>query len=183
MPYLILEHARDKIATMQLFTLFLLIIAISISIVTYFPILQTYAQDNTNTASVSQSVGELINSVALLVGVVAPLIVSGLAYVKAKSQDPKIKEAADTGIYVGQLATATANKALENKQNIKEIIDFSLKIAPEEAKKILVEKQGLIDKLNKEIQATEAQIRRITPMIPGEANADTISNLPREKDF
>jgi hypothetical protein len=53
---------------------------------------------------------------------VAPLIVSGLAYVKAKSQDPKINEAADTGIYVGQLATATANKALENKQNIKEII-------------------------------------------------------------
>ena len=77
------------------------------------PILHIYAQGNANTASVSQSVGELINSVALLVGVVAPLIVSGLAYVKAKSQDSKIKEAADTGIYVGQLATATANKALE----------------------------------------------------------------------
>ena len=58
----------------------------------YLPTLPTYAQGNTDTASVSQSVGELINSVALLVGVVAPLIVSGLAYVKAKSQDPKIKE-------------------------------------------------------------------------------------------
>jgi hypothetical protein len=168
---------------MQLFTLSLLIITISISLIMCLPILHTYAQDNTNTASVSQSVGELINSVALLVGVVAPLIVSGLAYVKAKSQDPKIKEAADTGIYVGQLATATANKALENKQNIKEMIDFSLKIAPEDAKRILTEKQGLIEKLNKEIQATEAQIKRIAPKIPGEANADTISNLPREKDF
>jgi hypothetical protein len=30
-------------------------------------------------------------------------------------EDPKIREAADTGIYVGKLATATANKALENK--------------------------------------------------------------------
>ena len=168
---------------MQLFTLFLLIIAISISIVMCLPILHIYAQGNANTASVSQSVGELINSVALLVGVVAPLNVSGLAYVKAKSQDPKIKDAADKGIYVGQLATATANKALENKQNIKEIIDFSLKIAPEEAKKILVEKQGLVEKLNKEIKATEAQITRITPKLPGEANADTIPNLPREKDF
>jgi hypothetical protein len=47
----------------------------------------------------------------------------------------------------------------------------------------LVEKQGLVEKLNKEIKATEAQIRRITPKIPGEANADTIPNLPREKDF
>jgi hypothetical protein len=120
---------------MQLFTLSLLIIGISISLAMCLPILQTYAQGNTSTESVSQSVGELINSVALLVEVVAPLIVSGLAYVKAKSQDPKIKEAADTGIYVGQLATATANKALENKQNIKEMIDFSLKIAPEDAKK------------------------------------------------
>src|SRR5215210_2384235 len=153
-----------------------------------FPIFHIWAQQQgsntgTTTATTSQSLGELINSIALLLGVVAPLIISGLAYVKAKSQDPKIREAADTGIYVGQLATATANKALENKQNIKELIDYSLKIAPQEAKKILTEKQGLIEKLNKEIQATEAQIKRIAPKIPGEANADTISNLPREKDF
>ena len=45
------------------------------------------------------------------------------------------------------------------------------------------EKKALIDKLNKEIQATEAQIKRITPMIPGQANADTIPDLPRESDF
>src|SRR5262245_32294007 len=80
-----------------------------------FPILHISAQQQgvnstTTTTSVSASLSELINSVALLVGVVAPLIVSGLAYVKAKSQDPKIKEAAETGIYVGQMATATANK-------------------------------------------------------------------------
>src|SRR5918993_670248 len=126
-----------------------------------FQILEIYAQQNNTaiTTSTSESLSELINSVSLLVGVVAPLIVSGLAYVKAKSQDPKIKDAEETGIYVGRLATATANKALENKQNIKEMIDFGLKIAPEDAKKILVEKQGLVEKLNKEIQATEAQIR------------------------
>jgi hypothetical protein len=41
----------------------------------------------------------------------------------------------------------------------------------------------LIDKLNKEIQATNAQISRLVPLIPGEANADTIPDLPREKDF
>jgi len=153
-----------------------------------FPIFHISAQrqgGNTGTATTttSQSLGELINSVALLVGVVAPLIVSGLAYVKAKSQDPKIKEAAETGIHVGRIATATANKALENKQNIKELLEFGLSVAPEDARRALAEKQALIDKLNKEIQATEAQIKRITPMIPGQANADTISDLPREKDF
>lgn len=55
-----------------------------------FQILQIYAQqNNTDTISISESISETINSVALLIGVVAPLIVSGLAYVKAKSQDPK----------------------------------------------------------------------------------------------
>ena len=48
---------------------------------------------------------------------------------KAKSQDPKINEAIETGIHVGQMATATANKALENKQNIKSLIEFGLKAA------------------------------------------------------
>jgi hypothetical protein len=152
-----------------------------------FPVFHILAQQqgaNTGTTTTtSQSLGELINSVALLVGVVAPLIVSGLAYVKAKSQDPKIKEAAETGIHVGRIATATANKALENKQNIKELLELGLSVAPEDARRALAEKQALIDKLNKEIQATEAQIKRITPMIPGQANADTIPDLPREKDF
>src|SRR5215204_363795 len=107
-----------------------ILLMIVITVMTFLPILHIYAQQNTNATTpprtAAEVLAETINSIALLVGVVAPLIVSGLAYVKSKSQDPDIKEAADTGIYVGQLATATANKALENKQNIKEMIDFSL---------------------------------------------------------
>ena len=150
-----------------------------------FQILEIYAQQNNTatTTSTSESLSELINSVSLLVGVVAPLIVSGLAYVKAKSQDPKINDAIETGIHVGQMATATANKALENKQNIKSLIEFGLKAAPDEIQQAIDKRKALIEKLNQEIQATEAQIKRITPMIPGKANADTIPNLPREKDF
>jgi len=150
-----------------------------------FQILEIYAQQNNTatTTSTSESLSELINSVSLLVGVVAPLIVSGLAYVKAKSQDPKINDAIETGIHVGQMATATANKALENKQNIKSLIEIGLKAAPDEIQQAIDKRKALIEKLNQEIQATEAQIKRITPMIPGKANADTIPNLPREKDF
>jgi hypothetical protein len=163
------------------------VLSVSIIILISFPILHIAAQQpagNTGTTtSLSQSLGELINSVAILVGVVAPLIVSGLAYVKAKSQDPKITQAVETGIHVGRIATATANKALENKESIKQLLEFGLTLAPQDAQRAMAEKQALIERLNKEIQATEAQIKRITPMIPGQANADTIPDLPREKDF
>lgn len=149
-----------------------------------FQILQIYAQqNNTDTISISESISETINSVALLIGVVAPLIVSGLAYVKAKSHDPKIKEAIDTGIHVGQMATTLSNKALENKQNIKALVELGLRAAPDEVQQAIDEKKALLIKLNKEIQATEAQIKQIAPMIPGQANADTIRDLPREMDF
>src|SRR5919107_2880185 len=176
-----------KITTLLLLQLSLaaVIVVQILTVAIPFPILQISAQqqNNTGTTGISQSLSELINSVALLVGVVAPLIVSGLAYVKSKSQDPKINQAIETGIHVGRIATATANKALENKQNIVSLIEVGLKDAPHEAQQGIDEKKELIDKLNKEIQATEAQIKQITPMIPGQANADTIPDLPREADF
>jgi hypothetical protein len=103
--------------------------------------------------------------------------------VKSKSQDPKINEAIDMGTYVGQMATTISNKALENKQNIKALVEFGLKAAPDEVQQAIDEKKALLIKLNKEIQATEAQIKQIAPMIPGQANADTIRDLPREMDF
>lgn len=166
-------------------SLAVVIVAQILTIAIPLSMLQIYAQQqsNTGTSDISQSLGQLINSVALLVGVVAPLIVSGLAYVKSKSQDPKINQAIETGIHVGRIATATANKALENKQNIVSLIEVGLKTAPQEVQQTIDEKKALIDKLNKEIQATEAQIKRIAPMIPGQANADTIPDLPREEDF
>ena len=118
---LLLQSSRAAVIVVQILTM-----AIPL------PILQIYAQqqNNTGTIGISQSLSELINSVALLVGVVAPLIVSGLAYVKAKSQDPKINQAIETGIHVGRIATATANKALENKQTIVSLIEVGLKAAP-----------------------------------------------------
>ena len=173
-----------KITILQLSIVFVTVLTM-LTIMMPFQILEIYAQQNntTTTTSISESLSQLINSVALLLGVIAPLIVSGLAYVKSKSQDPKINEAIETGIHVGQMATAISNKALENKQNIKTLIELGLKAAPDEVQQAIDEKKALIDKLNKEIQATEAQIKRIAPMIPGQANADTIPNLPREKDF
>ena len=63
------------------------------------------------------------------------------------------------------------------------MIETGLEAAPEDVQKAIEQRKVLIDKLNKEIQATNAQLSRLVPLIPGEANADTIPDLPREKDF
>jgi mannitol-specific phosphotransferase system IIBC component len=169
--------------TVPVIPLILIMIAVA------FPVLYVYAQGqvspstpgtvttNTDTAG---SLASAINSIAVIVGVIVPLIVSGAAYVKSKSQDPRIQEAADTAMHVGRIATATANKALENKEHIKEILEVGVALAPEDAKRVLAENQARIDQLNKEIQATTAQIKRLAANVPGYANADTIADLPRE---
>ena len=74
-----------------------------------------------------------------MVGAVVPLIMSVLTYVKARSHDPQIKKALDTGVAVGRIATATAKKAVENKENIKSLIDVGLKIAPPQAQQAIEE--------------------------------------------
>ena len=67
-----------------------------ITVMTFLPIVRIDAQENTNTPApprTAEVLADTINSIALLVEVVAPLIVSGLAYVKSKCQDPHINKA------------------------------------------------------------------------------------------
>jgi|SRR5215212_807287 len=180
-----------KIAILQL-SLTVAIVTLMLIMVTRLPVFQIYAQEQNNTAAAitaastaasAASLSQLVNAVALLIAAVAPLIVAGLAYVKANSQDPKINHAINTATSGAQMASLISNKALENKENIKSVIEFSLKAAPTEVQQAIDERKALIDKLNTEILATQAQLKRLTPTIPGEANADTIPDLPREKDF
>jgi phosphoglycerate-specific signal transduction histidine kinase len=141
------------------------------------------AAGSTTVPTASESLSGLINAISLLVGAVVPLIISVLTYVKASSHDPQIKKALDTGVAVGRIATATAKKAVENKENIKSLIDVGLKIAPPQAQQAIEEQKTLMNKVTQEIEATNAQISQLRPSVPPEADADTIANLPREKDF
>jgi len=125
-------------------------------------LMQIAGTTTVTTPTLAESLSTLVNSVALAVGAITPIIVSILAYTKAKSHDPKINEALDTGIAVGKVATATANKALENKQNIKTLIDLGLQISPQDTQQAIASKQALIDRLNNEIQATTAQLKQLT---------------------
>ena len=124
---------KTKIMQLSSPDLMKVLLMLTIALVS-FPILHIFAQqgDSNTDTSMSLYLSQAVNSVALLVGVAVPLIVSGLAYVKAKSQDPKIEEAAYTAIHVGQIATLTANKVLENKQHIKEVLEVGLVLAPED---------------------------------------------------
>jgi hypothetical protein len=141
------------------------------------------AAGSTTVPTSAESLSGLINAVSLLVGAVVPLIISVLTYVKARSHDPKIKKALETGVAVGRMATATAKKAVENKENIKSLIDVGLKMAPPQAQQAIDQQKTLMNKVTQEIEATNAQIARLKPAVPPEADADTIANLPREKDF
>ena len=165
------------------------ILLIVIAIVASVPILYTTAQEQpgatttgaaTAPPDTASSLAAIVNSVSVIIGVIVPLIISGAAYMKSKSQDPRIQEAADTAINVGRISTAIANKAVENKKHIKELLEVGIALAPEDAKRLLDQNRARIDQLSREIQATEAQIKRLVPYIPGQANADTIPDLPRE---
>ena len=168
------------------------ILLVLLAIVLSAPILYTYAQNQSNQApsgvvpvvpvptTVAGSIGESINSVAVLIGTIAPLIIALFAYMRTKTQDPKIQKAIDDATSVAILATTTANKTLENKQHIREALEVGIALAPEDARKALEANKAKIDQLNREIQATEAQLKRIVPLIPPEANADRIADLPRE---
>jgi phosphoglycerate-specific signal transduction histidine kinase len=148
-----------------------------------FESLLLQAAGGTTVPTASESLSGLINAISLLVGAVVPLIISVLTYVKASSHDPQIKKALDTGVAVGRIATATAKKAVENKENIKSLIDVGLKIAPPQAQQAIEEQKTLMKKVTREIEATNAQISQLRPAVPPEADADTIKDLPREKDF
>ena len=125
----------------------------------------------------------IISSVAIIVGVLA-LIVSSVAYIKAKSQDPRIQYAADTAVYVGRLSTLTARKAAENQENIRDLIKYiDLALEPKDIEKAKAMRNDLIEKLDKQIEVTNAQYNRLIPFIPGEANVDTDPTLPREEDL
>jgi hypothetical protein len=169
------------------------ILLVLLAIVLSAPILYTYAQNQSNQVpsssvvpvvpvptTVSGSISESINSFAILIGTIAPLIIALLAYMRTKTQDPKIQKAIDDATSVAILATTTANKTLENKQHIREALEVGVALAPEDARKALEANKAKIDQLNREIQATEAQLKRIVPLIPPEANADRIADLPRE---
>lgn len=151
------------------------------------PIYATDAAINSTQAATQAALvstySNLVNSIALAVGAIAPIIVSVLAFVKAKSHDPKINDALQTAESVGNVATAIANKALENKESIKTLTELAISATPEEMRQKLVQKQALVDKLNKEIEATNAQLKRLVPLVPGKANADTLPDLPREKNL
>ena len=126
-----------------------------------------------------ESIMNLATFIALLVGAIVPIIISGLVYVKVKSFEPKIAQALDIGIAVGRLTTLTANKTLENKEMIKSLANI-YKVEGIESVKA---QHALIDTLTKQIKVTSAQIHRLKPMIPGIADADTIATLPREEDI
>ncbi len=133
-------------------------------------------------AAASVTDATIVSSVAIIVAVLA-ILVSGLAYIKAKTQDPKIMEAMDTAISVGRLSTLTASKAVENQENIRDLIKYiDRALETKDIEKTKAIRNHLIERLDKEIMVTNVQHKRLTAEIPPQANVDTDPLLLREAD-
>jgi hypothetical protein len=129
------------------------------------------------TGFAEQSTG-LIVAIATAVGTVASLALAMLNRMGLFKQKEAITEAA-------KYAITFSNKISEDKENIKTLADVMYQLTPDEKKQAL-EQAGLnMEKITKEILATEKQLKRLKPMVVAKigdsrADPDTDPNLPRE---
>jgi hypothetical protein len=115
-----------------------------------------------------------IGSLAVTVGTVIGLI---FTYLKARDAHGIAARAENSGIKVGQYATAFGAKTIENKNNIKNIAEVALELTPEATQKEIARKKAIIDALQKQIDADNAQLIKLKDAIPNdEAKADTMNN-------
>lgn len=117
-----------------------------------------------------------IGSLSVTVGTVIGLV---FTFIKARDAHGKAKQVEDTAFKIGQYATAFGAKTIENKENIKSITQLVLASSPEEARKTILQKQALIDALQKQIDADNAQLTKLSVQIPGDAQADNRDDLIR----
>jgi hypothetical protein len=120
-----------------------------------------------------------IGSLAVTVGTVIGLI---FTFLKARDANGRASKAEEIGIKVGQYATAFGAKTIENKENIKNITEIALGLTPEETQKAIASKKAIIDALQKQIDADNAQLSKLIGGIPTpEAKADNRDDIMRPK--
>jgi hypothetical protein len=164
------------------------------------------AAAGTTSETVANSITALITSIGSLAVTVGTVIGLVITFLKARDASGTARDAGslaaraeEIGIKVGQYATAFGQKTIENKENIRTITQVGLALSPQATQVDIAKKQALIEALQKQIDADNAQLSRLKGAIPGadnaqlakfnrqieypSADADTIkdSDLPRPK--
>jgi chemotaxis protein histidine kinase CheA len=123
--------------------------------------------------SFSSSTTELILAISALVGVVATILTSVAAFMKAG-------RAKDVATAAGQAGTLGAQKTVEFADRIRNILAAGYNLSPEEAKTAADRVVPEMDKLTQQIKTGTEQVRVVKDNLPIEARADSV-NMPREK--
>src|SRR5215831_4831616 len=134
------------------------------------PVIQQTAVDSA--VALTTAIGSLVATIGGIIAAVA-------AFLKSKSHDPKISKALDSVVDVGKLATAMGQKTVEQQKDLRTVAEVITTMSPE-AKKILDQHQKDLDYWKEKADISQQQLNRLLPLVPKEAQANTIDNLPRE---
>ena len=132
--------------------------------------------------TIANSITALITSIGSLAVTVGTVIGLVFTFLKARDAHGIATRAENIGIKVGQYATAFGAKTIENKENIKNITEAALALTPDDTQKAIATKKAIIDALQKQIDADNAQLAKLMGGIPTpEAIADNRDDIIRPK--
>lgn len=96
----------------------------------------------TTTKTIAYSITALITSIGSLAVTVGTVIGLIFTFLRARDAHGIAERAENIGMKVGQYATAFGAKTIENKNNIKNIIEVALALTPEATQKEIARKKS-----------------------------------------
>jgi type III secretory pathway component EscV len=120
-----------------------------------------------------------ITSYAAMVGVIGALIVGVAAFLKTKTQNPQICKALSDIQDIGKLSTAFSQKAVEQQKDMQTVASVITALSPE-AKALLESHQKDAEYWKEKANVATQQLGVLLPLVPKEAQANSLPDLPRE---
>ena len=133
--------------------------------------LNVYAQVPTPGTSASQpAIATVVTTVGGMLAVLLP---------KIKTNSQELEKAKEIAIEGSRAATFAARGILENKEQIKAVVDVGVNLAPKEAQLALEKNKAKLEELTKEIEIKRKQFERLIQMVPKEGQIDLVQQFPR----
>jgi hypothetical protein len=150
--------------------------------------LNAYAQGPPPGASVSQpapqpassgtdAIVALVTAIATVVTTVGGMLAVLLPKIKTNSQE--LERAKEIAIEGSRAATFAARGILENKEEIKAVVDVGVNLAPKEAQLALEKNKAKLEEPTKEIEIKRKQFERLIQMVPKAGQIDLVEKFPR----
>jgi hypothetical protein len=147
-------------------------------------ILNTYAQGSPIDTSASQPISPGTDAIVALVTAIATVVttVGGMLAVllpKIKTNSQELEKAKEIAIEEARAASFAARGILENKEEIKTVVDYGVNLAPTEAQLALEKNKAKLEEVTKEIEIKRNQFERLIQMIPKEGQIELVQEFPR----